>query len=71
MDPKTHDALESGQESVPTLLNYTITGDDIRGPFAPVPAGLIEQAKLPSLNYQSPVEEIGEKFHTSRSFWSG
>src|ERR1700719_3404519 len=39
--------------SLPTLIEYTITDDDVRGPFAKIPSGLMDQANLTTLSYQS------------------
>jgi lipoprotein-anchoring transpeptidase ErfK/SrfK len=64
-DDATRKALEAGQESTPTLVTYTITDDDVRGPFTPVPDDMMEKAKLPELNYASPLEALCEKFHSS------
>lgn len=64
-DARTRHALEEGQESVPTLVSYAITEDDLRGPFIEIPDDIMEKAKLPALNYKSPLEELGEKFHSS------
>jgi len=64
-DPRTIRTLEAGMESVQTLAPYTLTEEDVRGPFAQIPADLMEQAKLPVLGYQSAIEGLGEKFHTS------
>src|SRR5689334_10443306 len=38
--------------SVPTLIEYTIADEDIRGPFVKVPADLVDQASLSVLGYQ-------------------
>jgi len=62
LDPKTLRALE-GKEFVPTLISYTVTEDDVRGPFAVIPKEMMEQANLPALDYQSALEALGEKFH--------
>jgi len=64
-DRRTLEALEHDTESVPTLTAYTVTEEDVRGPFVTVPADLMEQAKLPALNYQSAAEGLGEKFHSN------
>jgi lipoprotein-anchoring transpeptidase ErfK/SrfK len=49
----------------PPVISYTITDADVAGPFQPdIPKDLIEQSKLPSLDYRDPVEAIAEKFHT-------
>jgi lipoprotein-anchoring transpeptidase ErfK/SrfK len=52
-------------DPAPALVTYTIAQADLAGPFAKVPADLEEQAKLPSLGYESPLEGLGEKFHVS------
>jgi lipoprotein-anchoring transpeptidase ErfK/SrfK len=52
-------------DTAPALMNYTITFEDEQGPFAPVPADLMEQAKLPTLGFTSPLEELAEHFHAS------
>jgi lipoprotein-anchoring transpeptidase ErfK/SrfK len=60
--PRTLRALE-GKDLVSTLVPYTVTEDDVRGPFETIPPDLMEQAKLPALSYQTPEEALGEKFH--------
>jgi lipoprotein-anchoring transpeptidase ErfK/SrfK len=62
--PNTLRILE-GTEKVPTLISYTVTEEDVRGPFVTIPNDLMEQANLPALGYQSPLEGLGEKFHIS------
>jgi lipoprotein-anchoring transpeptidase ErfK/SrfK len=48
------------------IVPYTIRPEDVAGPFLDaVPDDLIEQSKLPSLAYTSPVEALGERFHAS------
>ncbi|MGA2593968.1 MAG: L,D-transpeptidase [Bryobacteraceae bacterium] len=63
--PETWAALNADQ--APALFTYTIAAEDVAGPFVKVPAGLMEQAALPSLGYESPLEGLGEKFHASPS----
>ncbi|HUE80446.1 MAG TPA: L,D-transpeptidase [Sphingomicrobium sp.] len=50
------------------LQRYTITAEDVAGPFIDLPSGMEEQAKLETLGYESPVEAIAEKFHMAQSF---
>lgn len=64
-DGATLRSLERDQAGIPTLIPYAISSEDEQGPFAQVPDELMEQAKLQSLGYQSPVEELGEMFHSS------
>jgi len=49
----------------PLLITYTITAADEKGPFEPIPKNVIEQAKLKWMGWESPQEELGEKFHMS------
>ncbi|MBA3510761.1 L,D-transpeptidase [Sphingomonas sp.] len=50
------------------LQRYTITAEDVAGPFIKVPDGMEEQAKLETLGYENPAEGIAEKFHMAQSF---
>ena len=63
MGPETWSALS--QDNAPALVSYTIAAEDTAGPFAPVPADMMEQAKLPALGYTSAAELLGERFHAS------
>jgi lipoprotein-anchoring transpeptidase ErfK/SrfK len=48
------------------ILNYTITPQDVAGPFiGKMPGDMMESAKLPALNYTSPLEGLAERFHAS------
>ncbi|MDQ3479373.1 MAG: L,D-transpeptidase [Pseudomonadota bacterium] len=47
---------------------YTITADDVSGPFVSVPEDMEDQAELDTLGYESPAEAIAEKFHMSQGF---
>jgi lipoprotein-anchoring transpeptidase ErfK/SrfK len=53
------------RDQAPALFTYTIAQADVAGPFVKLPADLMEQAKLPYLGYESPLEGLGEKFHAS------
>jgi lipoprotein-anchoring transpeptidase ErfK/SrfK len=72
--PSTRRALElflqqRGEQppvAVPAVANYTITAEDVQGPFAPpIPEDMLEKAKLPELGYTSVVEALAERFHCS------
>jgi lipoprotein-anchoring transpeptidase ErfK/SrfK len=64
LDAATWAALNS--DTAPVLVAYTISADDVKGPFSPsIPKELDDQAKLPELSYTSAIEELGERFHTS------
>jgi len=47
----------------PVLTEYTITEEDVKGPFVEIPDKLEDQAKLDRLAYSGPEELLAEKFH--------
>jgi lipoprotein-anchoring transpeptidase ErfK/SrfK len=47
----------------PVLMSYTITDEDVKGPFTPIPDKMEEQAELEKLSFSSPEELLAEKFH--------
>jgi lipoprotein-anchoring transpeptidase ErfK/SrfK len=51
--------------SEPAITTYTVTSDDLKGPFELIPPHLAQQATLAALGYQSAIEELAERFHTS------
>jgi lipoprotein-anchoring transpeptidase ErfK/SrfK len=63
LDAATWSAINT--DTAPALVDYSITPEDLQGPFAPIPAGMEAQAKLEYLGYASVLEELGEKFHSS------
>jgi lipoprotein-anchoring transpeptidase ErfK/SrfK len=52
-------------DQAPALSAYTITPEDLLGPFVALPEDILAQAALPSLGYASSLEELGERFHAS------
>ena len=60
---QTWDALD--RDTAPVLDRYSISPEDVAGPFFPVPEDTMEKAKLPALPFSSPLEALGEKFHAS------
>jgi lipoprotein-anchoring transpeptidase ErfK/SrfK len=63
LDAATLEALNT--DPTPTLVNYTISEEDVKGPFQPIPEDMAAKAELPSLGYASAAEGLGEKFHVS------
>ncbi len=58
-----------GDTAAPVLSLYTITAEDVVGPFYPdLPADYALQAQLPDLGYRSANEMFGERFHMDRKF---
>lgn len=65
-DDATWAQLMSAGGDVPPLIEYTLTDADVAGPFTPnIPPDLPDQAALDALNYQTPLEAISERFHSS------
>jgi lipoprotein-anchoring transpeptidase ErfK/SrfK len=62
LDGQTWAALNA--DTAPALISYTISDDDEKGPFVPIPKDILEQATLPALSYSSPLEELAERFHS-------
>ena len=63
MDSDTWDLLNG--DSRPLTRRYVITAVDVKGPFTQIPKDVQEQAKLKAMDYESPQELLGEKFHCS------
>jgi len=64
LDDDTWKQLTIADGSDAPLVSYSITDADVAGPFTSgIPPKLPEQAALDALNYQSPLEELGERFH--------
>ena len=64
LDAATWQALGAG--ATPVAVAYTVTEADAAGPFAPIPADMMERAKLKSLGYTSLAEALAERFHMSQ-----
>lgn len=66
VDTATWQALLVAGNQVITL--YTITPDDLKGPFLPIPEEMDDKAKLPALGYSTPLEMLAERFHSTEDF---
>lgn len=64
IDGETWKAL-AGDAPAPVLAEYTLTTEDAAGPYARLPADMMERAQLKSLGYETIQEALGEKFHCS------
>jgi len=63
LDEATWQALAAG--STPALVTYTLTAEDVAGPFQKIPEDTMEKAGLDALGYTSVEEALGEKFHAA------
>ncbi len=61
VDAATWQSLNADMQ--PALVPYTITQEDVSGPYEQIPNGMMEQAQLKSLGYQTEAEALGEHFH--------
>ncbi|MFL6262573.1 MAG: L,D-transpeptidase family protein [Thermoanaerobaculia bacterium] len=68
VDPATWQRLLSLAKINQMVVPYTLTPDDVKGPFFDVPEDMDAKAKLPALGYSSVLEELSERFHTTPEF---
>ncbi|HEY2179577.1 MAG TPA: L,D-transpeptidase [Caulobacteraceae bacterium] len=55
-------------DNAPVTQDYVITAEDVKGPFlGSVPSDMAALARLPRLDYASPVQELAEKFHMDQA----
>ena len=47
------------------IVQYTVTADDVKGPFRELPESPYDKAKLDCLCYESAAEALSEKFHAT------
>lgn len=66
---ETWDTLLAKQGSKPAFVEYTITEEDLKGPYAEsIPSDYALQAKMKGLYYTRVTEMLGEKFHMDEDF---
>lgn len=58
------------QETGEMFRSYTITQDDVDGPFYDVPGDFAAQADLERVGYETPGEMLAERFHMDQGFLS-
>jgi lipoprotein-anchoring transpeptidase ErfK/SrfK len=64
VNPETWQLL-SEEHFEPVLMRYTITKQDVQGPFEKTPPDMMDRARMRALPYESVEEALAEKFHTS------
>ena len=68
LDAELWAALEK-TSAEPVLVSYTITPEDVAGPFVPeMPQDYALQAELPALAYRDAAEMLAERFHMDEAF---
>ena len=58
-------ATRSALGDAPALIDYTLTANDVDGPFVDIPGDMMKKAELKSLGYTSALEGLAERFHAS------
>ncbi len=67
LDQDTAEALRAYGDT-PGVIEITLEPADFAGPFVgPIPKKPSDQAKLPSLGYSDPLEELSERYHTTKA----
>jgi lipoprotein-anchoring transpeptidase ErfK/SrfK len=64
LDAPTWEKL-TATSSEPTIKDYTITAEDVRGPFIKTLPSFENMSKLPHMGYLNVSEELAERFHMS------
>jgi lipoprotein-anchoring transpeptidase ErfK/SrfK len=65
VDEATYRALVARAGRLPSLVQHTLTQDDVKGPFTKIPEDMYEKAKLDCLCYENVGEKLAERFHTT------
>lgn len=67
LDPATVKAL-AAYSKTPGTIQVTLTQADVAGPFVgPIPDEPSDQAKLPAMGYSDLMEELSERYHTTKA----
>jgi lipoprotein-anchoring transpeptidase ErfK/SrfK len=64
LDSATYDKLLEVTGRPEAVVQYTLTREDVRGPYFWIPASVYAQADLPCECYASALEMLDERFHT-------
>jgi lipoprotein-anchoring transpeptidase ErfK/SrfK len=62
---ETYERLVEVTHARPTVVTYALTQNDARGPLRRIPAGYPAKARLDCLCYETVVERLAERFHTT------
>jgi Uncharacterized protein conserved in bacteria len=65
VDQSEYQQLMAAAGGADAITTYSVTADDVKGPFITIPSNVYEKAKLPCLCYTSPLELLTEKFHAT------
>ena len=68
LDEATFRSLAAAAGGAPSVVQRTLSEEDVKGPFVSVPEEMYDKAKLDCLCYESKKEKIAETFHTTQEF---
>jgi lipoprotein-anchoring transpeptidase ErfK/SrfK len=68
VDEATFRSLAAAAEHVQPVVGYTLTADDVKGPFVSIPEDVYEKQNLSCLCYETLREKLAERFHASEDF---
>lgn len=68
LDEQTYRRLASDAGYAPVVVSHTLSADDVKGPFNPIPDDVYEKAKMSHLGYESLREKLAERFHSTEDF---
>ncbi len=68
VDEATFRALARTAGYAQAVTQYTLTADDVKGPFTHIPDSPYEKAKLDCLCYETLREKLAERFHSTEDF---
>lgn len=64
MGAKTLASLNAS-DTAPVLVPYTLSAEDVAGPYVKIPEDMEAKAALESMGFESLAEALGERFHAS------
>jgi lipoprotein-anchoring transpeptidase ErfK/SrfK len=65
LDQSEYQQLLAAAGDGDAITTYSVTADDVKGPFVKIPENVYEKAKIPCLCYTSALELLTEKFHAT------
>lgn len=68
VDQATFLSLAQAAGNAPPVVRYTLTPDDVEGPFVSIPEDVYEQESLKCMCYESLREKLAERFHSAEDF---
>ena len=63
--PAAYERLVEITHARPTVVTYALTQNDARGPLRKIPEGYPAKARLDCLCYETVIERLAERFHTT------